>query len=154
RWPLVGRLIRAAGTIFIDRNRPSTLPGTVREIARSLRGGDPIAVFPEGTTSCGRSRGRFRPATFQAAIDAGAPVIPVALSYHEYGEPSTLPAFVGDTTMLTSLFRVVTAGELTVCLTVLPHIIPSGDRKSLAAAAEAAIAAELARQAGGGGLDG
>lgn len=142
-WPLVSTLARRGGTIFIDRSRPFTLPATVQEIARSLSAGRSVAVFPEGTTWCGRTRGPFRRAAFQAALDAHVPVQPVALSYFEHAAPSSLPAFVGDTTLLTSLFRVVTARDLTIHLTILPRIPPTGTRKSLATTAEAAIASAL-----------
>lgn len=142
-WPLVSTLARRGGTIFIDRSRPSTLPATVKEIARSLSAGRAVAVFPEGTTWCGRTRGPFRRAAFQAALDAQVPVQPVALSYFEYAAPTALPAFVGDTTLLRSLFRVVTARNITVRLTILPPIPPTGTRKSLTTTAESAITSAL-----------
>lgn len=148
-WPLISTVARSSGTIFIDRSRPFTLPATVREIADSLQAGRTVAAFPEGTTWCGRSRGPFRPAVFQAAIDANVPVVPVALSFFEDGKPSSLAAFVGDTTLLRSLFKVVTARELVIGLTFLPQILPTADRRTLAAAAEAAISSELIQQTGG-----
>ena len=41
---------------------------------------------------------------FQAAIDAGRPVQPLRLSYHHRdGSPSTVPAFIGDDTLLASI---------------------------------------------------
>ncbi|GGM44544.1 hypothetical protein GCM10011608_31560 [Micromonospora sonchi] len=74
RWPLIGVLARAAGTLFVDRPRP-----------------------PAG----------FRPAMFQAAIDAGAPVVPLRIGYRcgATGAPTTAPAFVGDETLLRSVRR-------------------------------------------------
>jgi hypothetical protein len=36
-WPVVGRLAAAAGTVFIDRSRPRTLPATVAVVAAALR---------------------------------------------------------------------------------------------------------------------
>jgi 1-acyl-sn-glycerol-3-phosphate acyltransferase len=54
-------------------------PATVAEVAGQLRAGRSVAVSPEGTTFCGASRGRFRPAMFQA-VDAGAPVMPVSIA--------------------------------------------------------------------------
>ncbi|GIG85945.1 lysophospholipid acyltransferase family protein [Plantactinospora endophytica] len=85
-WPLIGPLAALGGTIFIDRTRPRTLPETVAEVAEVLRADGVVAVFPEGTTWCGvpgdcDSVVRFRPAMFQAAVDAAAPVVPVRLGY-------------------------------------------------------------------------
>ncbi|MEV6597025.1 lysophospholipid acyltransferase family protein [Actinoplanes sp. NPDC051346] len=49
-WPLVGAMARAAGAIFVDRDRPRRLPETVAEVAAALRAGRSVAAFPEGTT--------------------------------------------------------------------------------------------------------
>ncbi|NKY14399.1 lysophospholipid acyltransferase family protein [Streptomyces somaliensis] len=73
-WPLLGPLAAFGGTLFLDRDRLRALPGAVRSLARSLTAGHRVVVFPEGSTWCGRAHGRFRPAAFQAALDAGAPV--------------------------------------------------------------------------------
>jgi 1-acyl-sn-glycerol-3-phosphate acyltransferase len=73
-------------------------PGRVPRAA-ALRAGRSVAVFPEGTTFCGAARGRFRPAVFQAAVDAGAPVAPVSIAYG-----STAPAF-GDDSLWSSVRR-------------------------------------------------
>ncbi len=87
-WPLIGRLAATLGTVFVDRSRPKTLPSTVGRIRAELEGGGVVAVFPEGTTWCGRMGGTFRPAMFQAAVDAGAPVVPVRLTFAQGGTPS------------------------------------------------------------------
>jgi 1-acyl-sn-glycerol-3-phosphate acyltransferase len=82
RWPVLGPLAALGGTLFVERDRLRALPTTVRSIAGALRGGSGVVVFPEGSTWCGRgSGGRFRPAVFQAAIDAGAEVRPVRITY-------------------------------------------------------------------------
>jgi 1-acyl-sn-glycerol-3-phosphate acyltransferase len=78
-WPLIGRLAATLGTVFVDRSRPKSLPSTVAEVRRNIAAGGVVAVFPEGTTWCGRMGGTFRPAMFQAAVDAGVPVVPVAI---------------------------------------------------------------------------
>ncbi len=71
----------------------------VGAVADRLRAGQTVVAFPEGTTWCGLAYGPFRPAMFQAAVDAGRPVQPLRLTYHHRdGQPSTVPAFVGDDT--------------------------------------------------------
>lgn len=140
RWPLVGTLARRAGTRFIDRGRPRDLPGTVREVAALLRAGETVIVFPEATTWCSQPGGPFRRATFQAALDAGAPVRPVTVGYACRGGPSTLPAFVGESTFAASLRRVAATRGLSVRVTPHPALRPAGhDRRSLAALAQAAV---------------
>ncbi|KIF02524.1 acyltransferase, partial [Streptomyces sp. RSD-27] len=99
-WPVLGRLAARAGTLFIERDRIRALPGTVGSIARALRAGDRVTVFPEGCTWCGRGQGPFRRAAFQAALDARVPVRPVRISYRlADGERAGAPAFVGDDTL-------------------------------------------------------
>ncbi|WP_084955918.1 lysophospholipid acyltransferase family protein [Thermoactinospora rubra] len=139
RWPLVGTLVRAAGAILIDRGSLRALPGAVAEIADALRSGRSVAAFPEGTTWCGRGAGRFRPAVFQAALDAETPVRPVALCYRENGKAgSTAPAYVGDDSLAASVLRIVAVRGLVVEVTVLPPVT-AGDRRRLTRVAEAAI---------------
>lgn len=133
--PGVGAVAAWTGALFVDRARLSALPATVAGMADALRAGESVAAFPEGTTWCGARGGPFRPAAFQAAIDAGVPVRPVAVVLRGAGAP-----FVGDEDLVTALRRVLRARS-TVCeLTVLPPLAPTGDRRALAAAAASAIA--------------
>ncbi|MEU9512797.1 lysophospholipid acyltransferase family protein [Micromonospora sp. NPDC048169] len=145
-WPLVGALAAAAGTVFVDRSRPRDLPATVARVAGALRSGRSVAVFPEGTTWCGAATGcrpsrGFRPAMFEAAVAAGAPVVPLSLAYRYAGDPSTLPAFLGAETLWASVRRVLAARGLTVSVTVGAALHPAEgvDRRALARIAEAAV---------------
>ncbi|WP_200206759.1 lysophospholipid acyltransferase family protein [Micromonospora coerulea] len=147
-WPLVGQLAAAAGTVFVDRARPRELPATVGRVAAALRAGHRIAVFPEGTTWCGEAAdcrpGRgFRPAVFQAAVDAGTPVVPLRIGYRwaATGATTTAPAFLGDETLCDSVRRVLAARDLTLAVSVTAalHPAPGADRRLLARAAESAV---------------
>ncbi|MFH8827959.1 lysophospholipid acyltransferase family protein [Streptomyces lincolnensis] len=139
RWPVVGPLAARGGTLFIDRDGLRALPATVARIAGALRAGQAVAVFPEGSTWCGRAQGHFRRAVFQAALDAGVPVQPVRIRYRTArGEESTVPAFVGEDSLLASLWRVATTRGLVAEVEVRDALAPGGhlDRRSLARAAE------------------
>ncbi|MBQ1013727.1 1-acyl-sn-glycerol-3-phosphate acyltransferase [Micromonospora sp. M51] len=149
-WPVLGLLAAAAGTVFVDRSRPLALPTTVGRVADALRAGRSVTVFPEGTTWCAgstatdcRPGGGFRPATFQAAIDTGSPVVPLRLSYRcaATGSTTTVAAFLGADTLLRSVARVVTARELVVSVTIAGALHPArgADRRWLARAAESAV---------------
>ncbi|MFG1653906.1 lysophospholipid acyltransferase family protein [Micromonospora sp. NPDC049275] len=149
-WPLVGLLAAAAGTVFVDRSRPRALPATVRRLADTLRAGRSVTVFPEGTTWCAgdgaaecRPGGGFRPAMFQAAIDAGSPVVPLRLGYRceATGAVTTAAAFLGADTLLRSVGRVVAARHLVVTVTIAAALHPArdADRRLLARAAESAV---------------
>jgi 1-acyl-sn-glycerol-3-phosphate acyltransferase len=137
-WPVAGP-VAARAAMFIDRDRLRALPDTVAGIADVLRGGGAVAVFPEGSTWCGRAQGNFRRAVFQAALDADVPVQPVRLHYRiAGGTASTAPAFIGDDSLLASVWRVVTARGLVAEVDVKDAIAPGayGDRRSLARAAQ------------------
>jgi 1-acyl-sn-glycerol-3-phosphate acyltransferase len=141
-WPGIGAMAAMSGAIFLDRSRPRALPATVGEVAAALRAGRSVAVFPEGTTFCGAvsleagHSGGFRPAVFQAAVDARAPVVPIAISYG-----STAAAFIGDDTLWSSVVRVARQRDLTVTLTTAPALHPEAgaDRRMLARAAQASV---------------
>ncbi|MFB9392445.1 lysophospholipid acyltransferase family protein, partial [Streptomyces coeruleoprunus] len=137
-WPVLGPLAALGGTLFLDRDRLRTLPALVRDMARALAAGSRVVVFPEGSTWCGRAQGRFRPAAFQAALDAGAPVQPVRITYRPLGPA----AFVGDDPLTASLWRIATARRLTAEVRLLAPVSAGRhpDRRALARAAQAAVA--------------
>ncbi|MEV7127850.1 lysophospholipid acyltransferase family protein [Streptomyces sp. NPDC093260] len=139
RWPVAGALAARGGALFIERDRLRALPETVARIAAAMRGGSAVTAFPEGSTWCGRARGRFHRAVFQAALDARVPVQPVRIRYLEAGgEASTAPAFVGDDTLLASVWRVLSARGLMAEVEIRPALPPGAhpDRRTLARAAE------------------
>lgn len=139
-WPALGKLARIMKVIPIDRGSLRRLPAVVHMVAERLREGHTVVAFPEGTTWCGLAYGQFRPAMFQAAIDAARPVQPLRLNYrHRDGRPSTVPAFVGDDTLVQSVRRVITARR-TVCHIHVPSLrLPGEDRRELAARCEEAV---------------
>lgn len=141
-WPVLGGLVARGGSIFLDRERLSTLPGTIAELAEALRSGSLVNVNPEGTTWCGLASGRFTSASFQAAIDGGVPVRPVALRYRlADGRETTQPAFIGPESLIDSMRRVARLRGLVLHLHVCQEIAPgrAAGRRELAALAQAAI---------------
>jgi 1-acyl-sn-glycerol-3-phosphate acyltransferase len=141
-WPVLGWLVTAAGSVYVDRENLRSLPGTVAALAGALRGGATVNVCPEGTTWCGLAHGRFRPALFQAAIDGGVPVLPVALRFRlADGGVTTAPAFIGDETIVDSVLRTAAVRGLVLEVHVRAEIAPgrAADRHELAALAERAV---------------
>ena len=141
-WPVLGWLVSAAKSVYLDREALRTLPDTVARLTDALRSGSMVNVTPEGTTWCGLTHGRFRPAMFQAAIDGGVPVLPVALRFRlRNGSATTAPAFVGDETIVDSVRRVAALRGLVLEVHVLDELAPgrAADRRELAALAESAV---------------
>ncbi|MBX9925082.1 MAG: 1-acyl-sn-glycerol-3-phosphate acyltransferase [Hyphomicrobiaceae bacterium] len=63
-WPFAGTLARLQRTVFVDRERRTSVGGTAGEIADRLRQGDAIVLFAEGTTSDGNRVLPFRSSLF------------------------------------------------------------------------------------------
>jgi 1-acyl-sn-glycerol-3-phosphate acyltransferase len=141
-WPVIGGVARRSGALFVDRAGLRGLRATVADTADALRDGADVAVFPEGTTWCGAAAGPFRRAVFQAAIDAGAPVRPVAVVLRlPGGERATAAAFIGEQTLWDSLMLVLRLPAVECELTILPALPPAADRRELARCAGDAVAA-------------
>lgn len=113
-WPLVGTLATGGGTLYIERESRRHVMRVVHHMAEALRAGDVLAVFPEGTTSDGAALLPFHGNLIQAAISADAPVQPVALGFFDKvtGAPSTAASYVGDETLVGSLWRTLGAPPL------------------------------------------
>lgn len=144
-WPLLGWLIRGAGTLFIERERKRDALRALHQIAAALRAGDTVAVFPEGTTGAGRVLLPFHGNLLQAAIASATPVQPVALRYSDASERfSTAVQYLGATTLLQSVWRILCADRLRVDVDVLPpHGARHADRRALAAYMRELIDAQL-----------
>jgi 1-acyl-sn-glycerol-3-phosphate acyltransferase len=144
-WPLVGALVTAVGTLFIERESKRDALRVVHQMADALRGGDMVAVFPEGTTGPGPDLLPFHANLLQAAIATGTPVQGAVLRFHQPGHAfSPAIEFVGATTLWQSLWRVASAQGLRVELRFLQaQSSTHADRRALAAALREAMAAEL-----------
>jgi 1-acyl-sn-glycerol-3-phosphate acyltransferase len=137
-----GIVARILKIIPIERTSLRRLPAVVDTVARRLRAGQTVVAFPEGTTWCGLACGSFYPAMFQAAIDAGRPVQPLRLTYHRVdGSPSTAPAFVGEDTLLRSVFRLLTVHRTLARVRVESLQLPGTDRRDLARRCQSAVLA-------------
>lgn len=115
RWPLIGLLASGVGTLFIQRESRRDALRVVHHMSESLRAGDVLAIFPEGTTSDGEHLLPFHANLLQAAIVAEVPVQPVALQFVDTrtGQRSLAPCYVGDDTLLVSVWRTVRARGIT-----------------------------------------
>ncbi|WP_378732830.1 lysophospholipid acyltransferase family protein [Nocardia brasiliensis] len=146
-WPVLGKLATLMRVIPIEREKLRALPGVVAQIGARLTAGERIAVFPEGTTWCGRAYGTMRPALFQAAVDTDTPVQPVRLRYLDrHGVQCTVPGFVGEDTFASSARRVLRSRGMVAEVVLEAVQQPGTDRRDLARRCEAAVrGTELSR---------
>lgn len=106
-WPLVGWMATRGETIFHERGSTESLGGVLHEMLARLRGGRAVGVFPEGRTRGGTEVGPFHARIFTAAVEAGAPVQPVALCYGEHCAAQTVVAFRGGEGFLGNFLRLL-----------------------------------------------
>ncbi len=110
-WPLVGTLATAAGTLYIERGSRRDTLRVAHLMAQGLEAQGVLAVFPEGTTGDGRALLPFHANLLQAAVATDSPAQPVGLRFVDKasGRVSHAPSYVGDETLLGSLWRTLCA---------------------------------------------
>jgi 1-acyl-sn-glycerol-3-phosphate acyltransferase len=145
RWPVIGRLVDAAGTLYIERERKRDALRVVHQMAEALQRGDTVAVFPEGTTSDGTGLLPFHANLLQAVITSGAPVQPVALRFSDPQHAvSPAAAYIGDTSLVQSLWWIACADGLVARVRMLPaEGARHADRRALAERLRQQIGAAL-----------
>lgn len=144
-WPLLGHLIVGSGTLFLERGRrrdAQRINGHAREV---LSSGDTIAIFPEGTTTDGTEVLPFHASLLQPIIDARGHLQPVAIRYRgSDGSYSDAPAYVGETSFVECLWRVLGERRMIVDVTLGPTLPTSGrHRRALSREAEEIIRAAV-----------
>ena len=146
-WPVLGWLIAGVGTVFIERGSRRAVHYVAQAMRERFDRGQLIGLFPEGTTSDGLDVLPFHAGLFEPARRAGVPVQPVALRYLQHGERSTLPAYVGDESLLGNAWRVLGTTGVAVQVVYLPPVLPeAGDedhRHAMAARVREAIRREV-----------
>lgn len=79
RVPFLGWVMAMAGFIPIDRGHRGRALASLHDAARLVREGRCLAAFPEGTRSVDGSLLPFKKGVFALAVDAGVPVVPIAI---------------------------------------------------------------------------
>jgi len=147
QWPVVGWLVQRAGTLFIRRAvRGDTVHLNAR-MACLLRQGRAVAVFAQGTSATPEQAVQFHAPLLQCAVAAGVRVQPIAIFYHDkQGLWNDAAAFVDDTTLMQSLWKILCTPGIQVTVTYLTPLDASGqDRRTLAQMTQHAVNAALAR---------
>ncbi|HYU31161.1 MAG TPA: lysophospholipid acyltransferase family protein [Thermoanaerobaculia bacterium] len=140
RIPFLKHYMEAMGMVFVKRADRRDSLRSVAAITARLRDGWSVLSFPEGTRSVDGRLQRFHAATFAAALDAGVPVLPIALE----GTARIMPRqSIG--------FR---PGRVNVAFgePISTEGVSRDDRAALSVRAQQAVAAELARLRAHGGV--
>ncbi|WP_158598403.1 lysophospholipid acyltransferase family protein [Notoacmeibacter ruber] len=153
-WPGVGFLTRFTRSIFVKRDDRRNVGEQAREIGDRLRHGEPVILFPEGTTAAGTSLKPFKSSLLGAvrlarpAEDGAMTIQPVALAYVRRGgkpmderERRDYAAWIDDEEFAPHLTSVLFGKPLTVRLIFGEpfDVGPDADRKRLTRTAEETI---------------
>jgi 1-acyl-sn-glycerol-3-phosphate acyltransferase len=78
--PFLGRAMKVAGLVPVDRKNRLQAEKAVDAAAAGLAAGQCFLIYPEGTRSATGELGAFKKGGFVAAIQAGSRIVPVALT--------------------------------------------------------------------------
>jgi len=149
-WPIFGWMAKQLGTVFIKRDSSRHAKQVVEGMAKILKT-QPVCIFPEGTSTIGKSVQSFKPNLFEAAAISEVPVCALALAYFDQntGQHSEVPAFIGDMGLIESMANILKNRRLRVELTIFAPTNAGPDqpidRKELAAHSQEQIAQYLTK---------
>lgn len=151
KWPGIGWLARATGTVFIDRD-PRKAREQTRLFETRLQAGHKLLFFPEGTSTDGLRVLHFKTTLFAPFFSQNLVermyIQPVSVTYTAPpGEPPRFYGWWGDMDFAPHLLKVLAAPRQgSVRLTYHPaiRVADFSDRKTLAARVE-----EIVRQGHG-----
>jgi 1-acyl-sn-glycerol-3-phosphate acyltransferase len=145
-WPVIGWLAAQNNTLFVARNRRGALSGQIEALRAALAGHQPVALFPEGTTSDGRGLLPFKPSLLAVLLPPPRTVM-IQPVHIDYGAATAEIAWHSDEPAGANMKRLLERrGRLDVTLRFLEPFDPAfyPDRKQLAAVTRDKIAASIA----------
>jgi 1-acyl-sn-glycerol-3-phosphate acyltransferase len=160
RWPLIGLVAKARGTVFVDRNRRHQTAEANADIAARLGDGASIVLFGEGTSGDGNRVLPFRTSLFGAVNEAlrraglnDVLVQPLALTYtHVQGLPMgrqhrPIVAWYGDIDLVPHLIAFIKRGPVDVTLRWGEPVALTAktDRKAMAKSLERSVRQMMAQ---------
>jgi 1-acyl-sn-glycerol-3-phosphate acyltransferase len=78
-YPVIGWHLKRSGQVCVDQQNPSKSVAQIRSAVKSLQGGMPLVIFPEGGRTPDGEIKPFMPGAFFLAIKAQVDIVPVAL---------------------------------------------------------------------------
>ncbi len=126
---LAGFLSKVGGAMFIERRSIKYLRREIAVVADLLEEGFDVVIFPEGTTTDGRSPLLpFKTAFFAAAAQKNAAIVPTAIRYlivddePAAGENLEKIAYYGEMSFMTHLKHLLALKNLTIRVSVLEPV--------------------------------
>ncbi len=127
QWPVIGWLVAAAGTIFIQRGSRQAVVEINQTLSNHFNEGTCIGLFPEGTTSDGLTVLHMFSGLLEGAMKAQVPIQPVALLFSYQGQRSGRVAFVGEQTLVANIWVLLSSKDVSVTVRFLPPVTQAGE---------------------------
>lgn len=141
-WPLIGWLVRCAGTLFVNRQRRADVASVAPAFAPVIAGGVVLALFPEGTSTGGERVLPFMSSLLEPAAANQWPVTPAHLAYSlSDGSASEEVCYWRDMTFLPHFLNLLSKGSIQATLRYGSAVPPGLDRKQLAKVLHAEVSA-------------
>jgi 1-acyl-sn-glycerol-3-phosphate acyltransferase len=132
-WPVFGWFARLAGTLFADRERRTQVGPLTSQIRAVLDQGIPVVLFPEGTSSDGRTILPFKSALLEPATDSSQPLSASLIEYClKDGDEGEEVCYWRDMTFVPHLFNLLSKRCIEVSVNFSNVMPESKDRKQLA----------------------
>jgi 1-acyl-sn-glycerol-3-phosphate acyltransferase len=135
RWPLVGPLVTAVDTIFIDREHKRDIVAANESIAAAMDAGEGIVLFAEGTSSNGESVLPLLPSLLEIPASRHYPVCYAGITYTTpEGEPAAADSVCwwGGEAFVPHLLRLLRVSHFDAHLCFGSPPVVDEDRKRLA----------------------
>ena len=133
--PFIGQVVALSRPVWIDRSKRLEAKVTAEKISETISNNVSMLVYPEGTSTDGRSGILpFKSTSFDAAEATGCPVIELLLFFSCPDDPGKSSAWFGDTPFGTYLWHAIGLKkvEAVVYIIGVTQISDGEDRKSLA----------------------
>lgn len=126
KWPILGKLAKGGGTLFIKRGSGDSIK-IKEQITAFLKRDIPVLFFPEATTSDGTKIKKIYGRILAAAIDANRPVQICLICYvNQDGQLDSIAPFVGEISFADHVKKVLEMPKVTAHLMALPAISVQG----------------------------
>jgi 1-acyl-sn-glycerol-3-phosphate acyltransferase len=140
RFPVLGWHLKRGGHLFVDRRNPDR-SGILKRWRALVSEGLSLIIYAEGTRSPDGRVARFKAGSFLLAIEAGLPVVPLAV----IGTRGVMPK--GRLQTEPGNVRLIVHDPIPTPAVAHPTV---RDARDLAARAHAVVAATVAARQGGG----
>ena len=140
-WPVLGWYTSFVHPVWVDRSSRLKSQKTLEEFRETLEHKVPLIVYPEGTSSDGKTILPFKSAPFELAASGNFDIQPI-LTVYRVPEGADTPCWFGDMELLPHLWSLLGIPWIDADVYILPKITADGrGRKELAEAVHEVIRA-------------